>query len=506
MERVSISEILSLYRPVVPEIQRDYVWGKNQEVLAQFIGDLDKKLGKDSHKKANIGFLYSYPRGNENYVIDGQQRLTTMLLLLHYLSVKDPAHHEHFKRMILPDDSMPAFAYRVRPMSLSFMKILFKCTAADGKTIQNLKDYKLCYNNDLTVRSCLATLDWFSANLSKYPNLSYSAILENVEFWYFSVKQTSQGEELYISMNSRGERLTESEHIKPRLFDKLGKISDKLRFGKKWDEWEEFFYRHKNDRHINSVDTAMNNIIRIVVELNTGSMIERGLMPNHAENITLDEIATYMSALCKIHEIADDVRCPFIRDEIYRLYGDDKDKPRFADGDFNVLKTLLTEYIRPTEASFHSLEQVYHLMRNLLVRGILKSSKDLLALLSDMKRSDKSFYDYIIDCSENDRWHSVIADEQEVRKIKIFKLNGVASERQIWDAQETSLWKGDIKPLLDWATVDGNYSVKKFDRMRGLLKEFFQGNLNKELSRKDSALYLFSRRRQMLKIVFLIQF
>lgn len=36
--------------------------------------------------------------------------------------------------------------------------------------------------------------------------------------------------------------------------------------------------------------------------------------------------------------------------------------------------------------------------------------------------------------------------------------------------------------------------------------DLLQGNLNKELSRKDSALYLFSRRRQMLKIVFLIQF
>lgn len=489
MKKINIKEILSQYRLVVPEIQRDYVWGKNLEVLAQFIGDLYKKLASGSDAKANIGFLYSYPRGNEDYVIDGQQRLNTILLLLHFLSAKNPELYKDFKNRILPDSTVPVFAYRVRPTSLSFMKMLFKSTATDSASIKALKDYKLCYDEDRTVESCLETLDWFSKNLVNYPHLNYDAILKNVEFWYFSVDQTSQGEELYITMNSRGERLTESEHIKPRLFNKLGDATAKQAYGKKWDDWEEFFYSHRKDRNISSVDTAMNNIIRIVVELKTGKILNRGLRAKDADDITLDEITTFMSALSDMQEMvendAEGTRYSFVSSEISRLYDDDSDKPQFADGDFNVLKTLLSEYLRPTAASLHTLEQVYHLMRNLMVRGILKSSKDLLSLLLKMRDTTTPFYDYMLVCSEDDLWHDVITGNQEPRKIRIFQKYGAASELQIWAAQETNLWKGDIKPLLEWATIDGKYSIVEFDRMHGLLKEFINENKNEGLVDND---------------------
>lgn len=491
MEKVNISEILSHYHLVVPEIQRDYVWGKHPEVLAQFIGDLNKKLGEGQRSNANIGFLYSYPVDNENYIIDGQQRLTTILLLLHYLSVQNPIHNACFKKIILPDETTLAFEYRVRPTSLSFMKMLFRNSVTESKSIRNLKDYKLCYDNDLTVVSCLSTLDWFYSNLSQYPFINFNAVLERVEFWYFGVDKTSQGEELYITMNSRGERLTESEHIKPRLFDKLDEEPDKQRYGKSWDDWEEFLYSHRDCRSIESIDTAMNNIIRIVIELKTCDLLKSGLHAKHAEYISLDDISSYMSALIGIYEISNEENnkaegiC--ISREISRLYEEDQEKTEFADGDFNVLKALLTEYIRPVKTSFHNLEQVYHTVRNLIVRGILKSSKDFLVFLSDMKKADTSFYDFMLCCPENEQWHSIISGKQEPIKIKIFKTKGKPAERQIWNAQETHLWKGDIKPLLYWSmkedmSVDAdNYSVIEFDRMRNLLNKFFDENKNEGL-------------------------
>lgn len=484
MERISISEILKR-RIVVPEIQRDYVWGSHSDVLEQFIGDLNNKLEKACHSKANIGFMYSYRRGNENYIIDGQQRLTTIILLLHFLSAKNPLLHVSFKKLILSDDTMPSFAYRVRPVTLSFMKMLFKCEETNVDSIKNLKDYKSCYEEDLTVKSCLQTLNWFSINQSKFTNLNYETVLQNVEFWYFNVEETSQGEELYITMNSRGERLTESEHIKPRLFNKLSNALEKQQFGKEWDEWEEFFFRNRKGRDIKSIDIAMGNIIRIVAELNTGKILDKGLSLCHIDTFSLEDISTYMSALLAIHEMSEEKACKtgrsFICGEISRLFGDDKGKPGFADGDFNVLKSLLIEYLRPVQTTFHNLEQVYHLMRNLSVRGILKSSKGLLALLDEMKNSKESFYEFMLSAFESDRYNSIIADEQELCKIKIFISKGVASERQIWEAQETSLWKGDIKPLLDWATDDcGCYSVSEFNRMHNLLKEFFMDENKKE--------------------------
>lgn len=85
MEKKNLSCLLNNYSFVVPEIQREYVWGakKNNHVLIQFLNDLNEKLAKGD---ANIGFLYSYRSGSEHYLIDGQQRYTTMILLLHFLS------------------------------------------------------------------------------------------------------------------------------------------------------------------------------------------------------------------------------------------------------------------------------------------------------------------------------------------------------------------------------------------------------------------------------------
>ena len=85
MDKKNINDLLNDFNFVVPEIQREYVWGanKNKRVLSQFLKDLDHKLGQGD---ANIGFLYSYESGAEHYLIDGQQRYTTILLLCYYLA------------------------------------------------------------------------------------------------------------------------------------------------------------------------------------------------------------------------------------------------------------------------------------------------------------------------------------------------------------------------------------------------------------------------------------
>ena len=93
MNKLNIHSLLTDFSFVVPEIQREYVWGnktsKNDYVLRQFLIDLNDKV---SNGETNIGFLYSYKSGEEHYLIDGQQRYTTLILLLHYITVKGNAN------------------------------------------------------------------------------------------------------------------------------------------------------------------------------------------------------------------------------------------------------------------------------------------------------------------------------------------------------------------------------------------------------------------------------
>jgi len=91
IEQYTIGQLLNKYTLFVPEIQRDYVWGAAEnykEVLLPFLQALNSNL--KGNKSYNIGFLYSYTHSKvENYVIDGQQRFTTIVLLLYVLSVRE---------------------------------------------------------------------------------------------------------------------------------------------------------------------------------------------------------------------------------------------------------------------------------------------------------------------------------------------------------------------------------------------------------------------------------
>ena len=108
MDRKNISALLSNYHLVVPEIQREYVWGdpKNRPVITQFLRDISDKALKGD---VNVGFLYSYQSGSEHYLIDGQQRYTTLVVLLYYLSLGKEENHQRFLELLSLDSASPAF-------------------------------------------------------------------------------------------------------------------------------------------------------------------------------------------------------------------------------------------------------------------------------------------------------------------------------------------------------------------------------------------------------------
>ena len=94
--------LFSLNNMIVPEIQREYVWGNNSDVLEKFLQELEKKASPcqechhvHTNKNINVGFLYSYKpsyvkyeseRILDEFLIDGQQRITTLFLLLLYIN------------------------------------------------------------------------------------------------------------------------------------------------------------------------------------------------------------------------------------------------------------------------------------------------------------------------------------------------------------------------------------------------------------------------------------
>lgn len=472
MNKLNIHSLLTDFSFVVPEIQREYVWGnktsKNDYVLRQFLIDLNDKV---SNGETNIGFLYSYKSGEEHYLIDGQQRYTTLILLLHYITVKENANsHEDYVSMHRIDKNISAFSYRVRSQTDSFLKNLLMSSAITSKMIKQQKWYKSIYEDDFTIHSMMDALDVIDEIWNTLPNLSSQTILNNIFFWYFDVDKTSQGEELYITMNSRGEKLTDSEQIKPRLLNKNTNVIEKESFGKKWDNWEEFFFRDKirNGKPIEKIDSAMNNLIRLVLEIITLKEHSRINPIEDANLIELEDIERYMNAIISLSELSDGKYC----EEIMRLYGDSE-----KDGNYCVLKALLTEVLKG-QTNSDEYERVYQTISNHVTRNKIKNL-DFLQFLKEYIDYSGTFYDFIL--TSNAEVANKVFNGHELEKIAICsEFNDIDKEKALWTEQSSDFWKGEMKSLITWSKINGNFSFERFKHIRANFHKLFKNKFDRE--------------------------
>jgi len=459
IEQYTIGQLFEKYTLFVPEIQRDYVWGATEnykEVFLPFLQAIDSNL--KGNKMYNIGFLYSYTNSKvENYVIDGQQRFTTIVLLLYVLSVRE---HIDFTRYLRVNEPTMRFTYNVRPQTETFMRRLFESgrVSKEEITIQNW--FMPAYSSDTSITSMVNAVDLLSTALDNLSRITFEKVLNQVCFWYFNVDETSQGEELYITMNSRGQKLTESEQIKPHLFDKWQKekaqYQDNVDYGKLWDTWEEKLYSKKEEHGISSVDIAMNTFLRVVYEMETGDECRSGI-PARSEILSLPLIARYMESML---EYAPNEWPNLLTEEI-------KYRPQ------RVLKALIAEGLKPHKTP-GDIERVEHVFTNIVTRRKYQyAHKDMLSFLHSYSESSESLYDFILQSN------SPIFDEHELAKIKIYKHfeNDHVLQKRIElvfaSAEATKVWRGNIKPLLRWSLKDeSNIFSLDIDKFEDYLDKF----------------------------------
>lgn len=472
MEEYSLGKLLSEFTLIIPEIQREYVWGSNKSVLKSFISDINRRIESDH---INVGFLYSYTvHGSEHYVIDGQQRLTSLVLLLFVLSCESEDARTDFQNWLHVKNPTMAFSYNVRPMTEVFLRELFSHECKTSEDIKKQKWYLTEYDNDPTIKSILEALGLFSLKDLR-ANITYADLRQKVYFWYFDVQETSQGEELYITMNSRGQKLTDSEQIKPRLFKSLSG-NEVEEYGKKWDNWEEYFYSHRpqqgtNDA-IHQVDLALNNFIRVVKELETAEVCKE--LKDCEGRLKLPILESWFEALERIPSEEQ------FQKEIQRLYGTKED------GNFMVLKSLLTASFVGVNSD-REFERVRQTMRNGVVRRGKIDHSSLLKFLANYrffykKSGNNSLYDFIL--SNND---TNVMDDKDRKKITILvRQRDESLEDLFWEAEHHCILKGDISPLLDWVCEQPeDFSMDKFKRYYDCFRTLFKSTENALKQDKD---------------------
>lgn len=196
----------------VPIYQRNYAWEDDEiTALIQDVYDAYLQNANLSIKGTYfIGTLVTYHKGDQVYeVIDGQQRLTTINLVLSALgvSIQNKLTYRARKKSNETIKSIPSFNVEEKDNAI-----------INGYIIAKNAINKIVPNQDI----------------EKFKNY----FQECVHLIHYNVPKDIDLNHYFEIMNSRGEQLEKHEIIKARLIEKLTE-EDKVKFGMLWENCSE---------------------------------------------------------------------------------------------------------------------------------------------------------------------------------------------------------------------------------------------------------------------------
>ena len=264
---------------VIPDLQRDYCWGNNalttegqpRELVTDFVKNI-VELFKDKERKNTLGLIYGYEQPHSHIQIcDGQQRLTTLFLLLGFINTQTNGEFNQYiiSEQEMNDDNEPHLQYAIRESTLYFLSDLArnafvdKVTKLDAKAIKGSDWYFNEYEQDASIQSMIAALETINRFFESHIINDYSAlgnfVLDKLCVLYYDMETRYRGEETYVVINTTGEPLTATENIKPILLGNLSKeLSDEQikMYSKQWEQREDWFWKNRGDDK--TADDGMN--------------------------------------------------------------------------------------------------------------------------------------------------------------------------------------------------------------------------------------------------------
>ena len=69
----------------------------------------------------------------------------------------------------------------------------------------------------------------------------------------------------------------------------------------------------------------------------------------------------------------------------------------------------------------------------------------------------------------------------ELEKIAICsEFNDIDKEKALWTEQSSDFWKGEMKSLITWSKINGNFSFERFERIRANFHKLFKNKFDRE--------------------------
>ena len=208
LKEVSIDELFSSSQKKVYEIpiyQRNYAWEKDE--ITALIQDVYDAYKKDSKRPYYIGTLVSYHKGDQVYeIIDGQQRLTTLRLILDALDIQ-PSNRLTYRARKKSDDTLKSIPH-------------FSIEEKDSGIINGYKYVKGAIEDIVSGDE----LHGFVMYFKDFVHIIHYQVPKDIDLnHYFEI------------MNSRGEQLEKHEIVKANLMEIFKDDDERKVFNRIWE-------------------------------------------------------------------------------------------------------------------------------------------------------------------------------------------------------------------------------------------------------------------------------
>lgn len=528
MQKNTLLNLLECYHIQIPIIQRDYAQGRKGEsnIRHKFISDLYDTIQKG--KYINLDFIYGSVNGDKLYLLDGQQRITTLFLLHWYIAMGEKISPEKYK------NTLSKFSYETRSSSREFCHTLITKefsfqdeTKKLSEQIINSSWFFMAWKKDPTIQSMLTMLDTIQ-DIFKITHDCWDK-LNNITFQFLKLEDFGLSDDLYLKMNSRGRPLTEFENFKANLIQKIKDINESKKEKEPLDvnfdgEWTDLFWNLSNQEKLLSFDERYLNFLRAMaipqyteknIELDNENIIKNiSLLSNannkrkqYDENFSFkkyDELNcfdySYFKNIKRVLVNKDDVQNEDIVLDYFNgilfkqmtnnssigfadligiyayFYNDTMNNPVLV----RVIRNLVEAYRPYQEARtyFNSIKDMKKLHKSLTGKDEIESLDILSKWDFDKNKINVGYLEKQL--------------KEEKIKAELMKTSNDWKEK-ILAIENHCYLKGKIQFLLDWSKEEEHYNLDKFKRYSEIFNVLFNEKEEKNKFAGNSNDFLFER-------------
>ena len=490
----------------IPIIQRDYAQGRSdersKEIRKTFLGSLIAAVENYPQKNIELDFVYGKRNKNKVYLLDGQQRITTLYLLHWYLA-------QRLQKLSLLKDV--ALSYRVRQYADKFTKkISDESTQIDfsssipSQAICNCTWFFDAWKHDPTVKGMLNTLDTIHELLKdkEINEERYWLPLEEgaVTFYWLDLEEHQLTDELYLKMNARGKQLSNFENFKASLVKRVAdngweeNIDEKDSFSFKMDTiYTDLFWEYRGE--VNVIDYEITNffagmaMIGYALKENSEAQQKRiqelfnnplSVRVEDFEKSDFERFTSYLDFYSPVEKIS-------IETELWKYYNADnkrglfeefiKDENKGTEKKYDgatysqrVLFYALSELFMEAKDKNNISEDFIRVVRNIVENATIDSAQTFvyaIKLMSELLEGVQDIYWYLCKTAiqSNFASYQVTQEKQKAERI----VANPEWKDVIWEAEDHPMFKGDIGFLL----LETENDLPLFKKRYEVAKEMF---------------------------------